>query len=738
MAAPAAYGQQSNLRVIVSSAEDGNAVSGANLILTTTADDTVGTGVTDMDGMHQFTGLPGGDLILEVRFLGFEPYRSSLFLQPDETRNYHVDLEADVEELEELIVEADAGATRRRAGLQRVSVSDIGRIPSPGPGDDLAMYLQSMPGVVSGGDRGGEFFVRGGTPDQTMVTVDNLNVIRPFHISSLFSVFPGEALQSVEMYSGGFGAEYMGATSAVMDVRLRPGNMQEYSGRVAASPYMVSGRAEGPLQAGRTSFLGVVRASVIEQTAPHISSRDETPLRFMDLTGRYSVRQDNINCNVTGLYSHDSGQINPVRDEWVMWSNTALGGRCLMFNEELNYTYDLSGGFTRFHNTEGPVGQEPEREASFRMIYLNLDTEIHLFGLPVRYGGRISYDLVDTFLDERFGHITTRRNYYTNISGYTGTRWEPFDQLTFEPSVGTQLVNAHRARATIEPRMRLTWRPGGGDRQEISLAGGKYNQMMSGITDERDAGTVFYVYEPVRDADPLPFTLQAILGYRQQVIEGVEFNVEGYTMEHRNQPVSRWTIEAQPEVNTALANGRTYGLETRLELDRHPLYVFLGHDWSEVVYESAVDDLGAWIGGNVFRFHPAHDRRHQFNVLASYQLAGVTGSVRWEASTGNPFTRIRGFDLALNQIPDEDPREHPGTARVLYDRPYDGRLPAYQRLDVSLERGFRLSERSFMNLKVGTVNTLNWSNIFYFDVRTIQRVDQMPLFPYLSMAVEFN
>lgn len=158
--------------------------------------------------------------------------------------------------------------------------------------------------MVTSGDRGGELFIRGGTPAQNLILVDNIPVIKPFHISNLFSAFPQETISSAELYAGGFGAEYAGATSAVLDVNLRQGNMRRFEGSAAASPYMLSMRLEGPLKRDEQSLLFMGRTSMLERTAPTLIGQD-VPLTFYDMTTRYSVNWAEVVCSITGMHTYD-------------------------------------------------------------------------------------------------------------------------------------------------------------------------------------------------------------------------------------------------------------------------------------------------------------------------------------------------------------------------------------------------------------------------------------------------
>ena len=198
----------------------------------------------------------------------------------------------------------------------------------------MSVYLQTLPGVVTSGDRGGELFIRGGTPAQrNLILVDKMPIVKPFHISNLFSAFPQSVISNVDLYAGGFGAEYVGATSSVMDVSLRQ-KYEKISKSVASSPYIISAIAEGPIEMNQQSLMVMGRYSVIEEIGPELTGED-VPLKFSDMLARYSVNWEGLTCNVTALHTYDRGKINPKRNVSLGWENTAIGARCLGYSEEL-------------------------------------------------------------------------------------------------------------------------------------------------------------------------------------------------------------------------------------------------------------------------------------------------------------------------------------------------------------------------------------------------------------------
>ncbi|MCH8961659.1 MAG: hypothetical protein IH820_10155, partial [Bacteroidetes bacterium] len=79
----------------------------------------------------------------------------------------------------------------------------------------------------------------------------------------------------------------------------------------------------------------------------------------------------------------------------------------------------------------------------------------------------------------------------------------------------------------------------------------------------------------------------------------------------------------------------------------------------------------------------------------------------------------------------------PGSRRVIYERPFNARLPTYHRLDVSAERTFPLGNAD-LTVQGSIINLYDRRNLFYLDVFTLRRVDQLPLIPSFGIKVEFR
>ena len=174
---PSAYAQQAILTGFVTDEVTEQALQGASVVLRDDSGAFLGT-VTDGDGYYVIQRIPAGNYSLRISFIGFETYESTISFTASGTTTRSVVLSPGEAELDEVVVQADreSGVTAVSAGLESVVPAQIERVPMPGVTGDLASYLQTMPGITIQGDRGGQFFVRGGAVDQNLAFVHHQTV----------------------------------------------------------------------------------------------------------------------------------------------------------------------------------------------------------------------------------------------------------------------------------------------------------------------------------------------------------------------------------------------------------------------------------------------------------------------------------------------------------------------------------------------------------------------------------
>jgi hypothetical protein len=690
---------------------------------------------TDRSGLYQIDGVPAGSYRLRIVLFGYVTHEEVVRLEAGRRRTANRAMAPSPLQLEGIRVDRQApGAVQRELGGQTITARDVARIPTPAASGDLVSYLQTMPGVVGSGDRGGQLFIRGGTPTENLVLMDGMLVYQPFHITGFFSAFPEDLVDNAEFFPGGFGPKYSDRLSSVLDVQMRDGNRNTRSVTASVSPFLADALAEGPLpgEGHRNSYLVSVRHSLIGETSPWLLG-EKQPLGF----DSYYVKVSSLShdggsrCSLTAMRSRDRGGLDPEDEQSrVGWTNTLLGGRCtslageIFFDTRVAYSRVSDEAITRgasaFTSTASLLSMNADASRTVGRVRLNLGAFTQVEGVSFDFLEFRSYNSGDS--GREGGGLYAE----AEIPLGGGLRVLPGATTSWYPGVFSP---------TIEPRLRASWRPRGLVDAELTGALGVYGQRVAGISDRRDASSIFTAWMEAPDDAKLR-AIHAQASWQQGLGAGLSWSVDGYYRRMRNLPVTTWSTIASFTPDLSLATGRAHGADARLELRRGPFYGFgsYGYSWTE--YESAQADFGVWFGVPVLSFHPPHDRRHQANALASLELGPYTFAARWEYGSGFPFTRPLGFDELFDfrtNLPDV--RGQYGQTRVLLDLPYNGRLPPIHRLDLSMKRVAHLRSRE-LQLQAGVINAYDQTNIFYYDVFTNRRIDQLPFAPYLSVKLE--
>jgi len=93
----------------------------------------------------------------------------------------------------------------------------------PGAAEDVFRTLQSLPGVLAPNDFSSQLIVRGSGPDQNLIILDDVEVFNPYRLYGVVSMFNPDAVDNVNLISGGFPAKYGDRLSAVLDVTNKEG-----------------------------------------------------------------------------------------------------------------------------------------------------------------------------------------------------------------------------------------------------------------------------------------------------------------------------------------------------------------------------------------------------------------------------------------------------------------------------------------------------------------------------------
>jgi hypothetical protein len=719
---------------VVLDAETGETIEGANVVIQGLNEDLFKGGITSREGLYRVLNVEKGNYTIRISYIGYITHEDTLRIEGDESIIYNANLQRDSEQMADVIVSAKGEAANITGGYQRISAEDLDRVITPAGSGDLVNYIQALPGVVAAGDRGGQLFVRGGTPSENLALIDGLTIYQPFHIIGFFSAFSEELISSADFYAGGFRSKYGGRISSVLDVGMRQGNYQEYNASASLSPYLLEITAEGPVKKGSLSWLGSFRSSQIERSAEFITGRPQ-PIYFDSQFLKLSqISEDkSTRCSAMLMRTYDRGQLDFEFGDSFNWTNFLLGGKCTYLSQDPEVYIDFYSGISHFNNNLGG-NSGLNLSSGITKLSSNLDISQYVGDLRLNYGFYYHMKWLNYDIDDLLIEAEQNSELLLGVGGYFDVRFDFGERVYINPGLHLSIYTRDYI-PSIEPRFKAGYYPFGNDKTELSFSFGIYRQTISGISDLRDIGTSFVAWIETPENRPMS-SLHLLTGLRQELSNNLQFSVETYYKDMRNIPVTTWSNIAEFTSELDFAEGTVYGVDLRLEFDVSSVYGFVGYGYTRTEYRSEQEQFNNWFGTPVQNYNPSHDRRHQLNAMLAVDFWKFTSTVRWQFGSGLPYTRQMGADGVFRYDSDlPNVRSQYGIPRVILDRPFAARTPAFHRLDVSLSRPFTIGS-SKLTTDIGVINSYDQTNLFYYDLFTQRRIDQLPFFPYLSIKAE--
>jgi hypothetical protein len=261
------FAQEHQLPILsgkVVDAQSGEAIVGATI----SVDFKKSGAVTDANGMYKLS-LPYGEFVLKVSSVGYNPYRTKVYIQSNLEIN--VELNNVTKQLEEVIVSASADKKDIQTpslGVTVLSLKGIKKLPTMMGEVDVIRSLQTLPGVSSVGEGANGLNIRGSNVDQNLIYIDDTPIFNPTHMFGLFSVFASDAIRDLELYKGGIPARFGGRTASVMDIKMIEPSTEKF--KMQGGIGLVSNRvmAEIPVIKEKLSVLVAARLSANDFLKP--------------------------------------------------------------------------------------------------------------------------------------------------------------------------------------------------------------------------------------------------------------------------------------------------------------------------------------------------------------------------------------------------------------------------------------------------------------------------------------
>lgn len=710
--------------------------------------------VTDFDGFYSISEVKPGDYKLVVRYVGYDSIAQDISIQANKVVNQAFYIEESATELSGVEINADKETKKSEVKISVTTVTprQISQIPSVGGTPDLAQYLQVIPGVVFTGDQGGQLYIRGGAPVQNKVLLDGMTIYNPFHSIGFYSVFETDIIRSVDVYTGGFGAEYGGRTSAVIDVNTREGNKIRHGGKIEASPFAAKAVIEGPLmkmdkKGNSVSFLLTGKHSYLDQTSKVLYSyanENGLPFAFTDVYGKVSYNAGNgSKINMFGFNFKDNVTVGGVTD--YKWNSSGGGANFRIVPGEAKILLNGVFAYSKY-KTELTESDGKPRFSSVSAFNGGFEINSFVKQGEIRAGIDVTGFTTDFSYFNTSGSQFTQNENTTEIGFYAKYR-QKIGHVVIDPGIRIQYYASLGGSPSIEPRLGIKWNVTEDFR--LKAAGGLYSQSLISATNERDIVNFFQgflaapdeeVYKPNSNEtvkNKWQNSYHAIVGAEIDLPFDIEMNVEPYWKSFpRLIGINRQRL-VQSDPNFVTESGEAYGIDFNFKYNKNDLYVYLAYSIGHVTRDD---------GDQVYPTH--FDRRHNVNFVTTYNFSFKKDakvkpwevSVRWNLGSGFPFSLTQGFYQQYN-FPGGISSNYVGDRNdlgIIYDDNRNaGRLPYYHRLDIGIKRVVQLGKHSKLELSAGITNAYNRANVFYVDRITRARVNQLPALPSLAASFTF-
>ncbi len=232
----------------------------------------VGTS-TDNNGFYELF-LPQGSYNIRFSFVGYISETRTVNIT-DSFNELNISLKIDNKMLDAVVVSStrkDANVTELKMSVQTIDMVQIRKIPSLMGEIDVIKSIQLLPGVHAASEGSSGFSVRGGTPDQNLILLDDVPVYNASHFLGFFSVFNNDIIKDATLYKGDIPTIYDSRLSSVLDIKTldeipyrfnMQGGIGLLTSRLTLNMPFNKGKS-ALLLGGRITYGGILACNVIE------------------------------------------------------------------------------------------------------------------------------------------------------------------------------------------------------------------------------------------------------------------------------------------------------------------------------------------------------------------------------------------------------------------------------------------------------------------------------------------
>jgi len=408
----------------ISDSESGEPLVGVNVTL----ENTLMGATTDLEGYYVILNVPVGTYTLKASYVGYQEVRvENLRVSANITANQNIEMSETQFELGEAVVVIAERPLVEKNVTQSYSLVTSDNIESI-PVRDLNSILNLQPSVVV---QDGNVHIRGGRTEEVGYYLDGASVTNPVNNTNSVYVIQ-DAIEEIQVLSGGYGAEFGGANSGIVKSELKTGGHDyhftldlqtdrfasegdQFLGTNSFQDHFIVGTFSGPIT-NNIRFFGAVENRFEGDTRKRFSSGFE----FRDLPDSNPINPDVAagNPDTVSVLSYPDG-FTPG-NELNRWSVNST----LLFDYN-PFLFRLSGvyNYARQYATNQPMLEilnDREQYRDFNTVLLS-GKFTHMLSPSTYYDVKLSYfDATGEDFDSYFGNDWMSWNDSAKVAAHTG------------------------------------------------------------------------------------------------------------------------------------------------------------------------------------------------------------------------------------------------------------------------------------------------------------------------------
>jgi len=708
-----------------------------------------------------------GTYTLELSLVSYQPLKHKFTINVP-TEDLHLSLslvEAAIELATIRVTGSNYDEAREiRPSLIRSTTEDVKSVVSPIEADVFRAIL-ALPGVAPISDFSSGLYVRGGSPDQNLILLDDTDVYNPNHFGGVFSTFNSDAVENIDLIKGAYPAKYGGRLSSVLDVTNRQGNRDHHQGTARWSLISSSATLEGPwsLANQNGSYMASLRRTYLElvkvilEDLPdyyfydgHFKLNWDISPQDMVSTSAY-FGKDRLNFDFGSVIKLDWGN-RTFTTQWMHLFSPRLFSQFVLAGSDFtsNLAQITSEGEESFTRDNGIQDFSSKALLSYRP---NNQHQID-FGWEVKYNdtwlqtkSSMQYD-ESSLPDVQVASLTS--------SAYIQDTWDLDALWSVQPGLrGSWYQSLDINLKQIPKASYLNLDPRFSIRRKLDLAEsvyasyGLYHQYLTLMA--ADFSTPFDVWFPLDGSLKPGRSHHFLLGYKNQFARDFAFDIELYyktyqnILEYDSATDFDWDNESGQLADVFhQGKGYSYGTDILLRTYWRGLEGFLGLTLSKTRRTMKDSNIDPYTH-QAQSYYPKYDRSYAVSVVQTFNLSHFSG----HKILGADFKLGVNFAFNSGQPTDRPERiyfdgEDYGIIYSYRDR---DRLPAYLRLDLSTKYEWQTSWGS-IEPYFEVINVFNRKNVGFRNYSIGPNQDgelalltedsgQFPILPFIGVNVKW-